>query len=162
MDCIAPVPVHLRISCGKDLRLTMKVRKKRKPDFRRIRPTHTYTVQELASVLEKNISTVRRWCRDGLPVLDQKRPTLIDGAEVKAWLKERWGARKARCGPDEAHCLRCRQPRAFAPGTESSRALTQKTTIRSGLCDSCGRRINKFQSARAASTPFVAGAIKGV
>tara|TARA_E500000318_G_scaffold112056_1_gene133737 strand:+ start:2617 stop:3039 length:423 start_codon:yes stop_codon:yes gene_type:complete len=139
----------------------MTVRKKRKPDFRRIRPTHTYTVPELANVLEKNISTVRRWCREGLPVLDQRRPTLIDGAEAKTWLKERWGAKKTRCGSDEAHCLRCRVPRAFLPGTESSRALTQKTSILSGLCVSCGSRINKFQSARATPSPLVPTAIKG-
>jgi len=134
----------------------MAARKKRKPDFRRIRPTHTYTVHELAAALGKAVSTVRRWCRDGLPVLDQRRPVLIDGAEAKAWLKSRWEVRKATLGPEEAKCMRCRAPRAFVQGSKSYHPLNQKTGILRGRCAVCGSRMNRFQSIKEASLVLVA------
>lgn len=140
----------------------MAVRKKRKPDFRKIRPTHTYTVPELASSLGKSISTVRRWCRDGLPVLDQRRPVLIDGVAAKGWLKTRWGAKKATLGSDEARCMRCRVPRAFVQGSKSFHPLNQKTGIVKGRCAVCGSRMNKFQSIKTARLVLVSeGPSKG-
>lgn len=126
----------------------MNRRKKRKPDFRRIRPSQTYSIAELASAIQRSPATVRAWLRQGMPTVDSLKPTVIDGAQAKEWLRRKWASRKAKAGGNEAHCLRCRGPRAFAEGSRSLRRITVKVLAISGTCAVCGCRTNKFASAQ--------------
>jgi hypothetical protein len=125
----------------------MKKRGKRKPDFRRIRPTQTYSAAELAKAIGRDPATVRRWYREGMPALDDQKPPIFDGAAVKGWLKKRWALRKKSCGPNEAHCLRCREARQFSEGSKSIRKSTAKVLVITGKCAVCGTSMNKFASA---------------
>jgi len=125
----------------------MRARKKRKPDFRRIGPSQTYSIAELAKAVDRDSATVRRWIREGMPAMDQQKPLIIDGANAKEWLREKWTQRKQPCEPNEAHCVRCRKPQAFADGSRSIRQNTNKVLLISGECAVCGSRINKFASA---------------
>ncbi|MBO6540322.1 MAG: hypothetical protein JJ969_13115 [Rhizobiaceae bacterium] len=126
----------------------MKARKKRKPDFRRIRPSQTYSIAELADAIGRNPATVRSWLRQGMPTIDGLKPRVIDGAIAKAWLRRRWANRKTPTGPDEAHCLRCRKSRRFAEGSQSLKQTTTKVLTIAGRCAVCGCRMNKFASAK--------------
>ena len=127
----------------------MKKRGKRKPDFRRIRPTQSYSVAELAKAIGRDPATVRRWYREGMPALDDQKPPIFDGAAVKGWLEKRWAQRKKRCDPNEAHCLRCRDARHFADGSKSITKSTAKVLVITGKCVLCGTSMNKFASAAA-------------
>lgn len=126
----------------------MKQRKKRKPDFRRIRPSQTYSIAELASAAQRTPATIRGWLRQGMPTVDSLKPTVIDGAQAKEWLRKKWSSRKAKTGGNQAHCLRCRGPRAFAEGSRTLRRITAKVLAISGICADCGCRMNKFASAQ--------------
>ncbi len=126
----------------------MGKRQKRKPDFRRIRPTTVYSFKELADDLDKNIATVRQWHREGMPSLDHCKPPLFDGAVVKKWLRERWANKKSKCGQDEAFCMHCHKARRFAEGSRVNRPHTAKAVLITGKCAVCGCRMNKFASAK--------------
>ena len=120
--------------------------KKRKPDLRRIRTTETYTLQKIADDLGNCIGTVRRWRREGLPSIDENKPTLIYGEVLKNWLKERWAARKHKCLTNEFFCLKCRSPRTARTGSVSIRHRNTKTLTIMALCGTCGTRMNKSGS----------------
>lgn len=120
--------------------------KKRKPDLRRIRPTKTYTLPEIAETLSRDIATVRRWLRVGLPTLDDQKPTLVDGTVLRLWLKAERASRKCKCAPDELYCLKCRTGRKPEPGSVSFRPRNAKTLSIKAICPTCGSRMNKGAS----------------
>lgn len=129
----------------------MNARKKRKPDFRRIGPSRTYSIKELAEAVQRNPATVRSWIRQGMPTLDGLKPVVIDGAQAKDWLKLKWASRKIPTRPGEAHCLSCRSSRPFAEGTRALKQKTSKVLIETGKCAVCGRAINRFASGKSVS-----------
>ena len=119
---------------------------RRKPDLRRIRTTKTYKVPEIAKTLDRNVATVRRWIRDGLPTLDGQTPTLISGSELKTWLNARWTARKQQCKADELFCFKCRKPSKPRPGSVEIVPRNEKTVAIKGRCAACDTRMNKAGS----------------
>jgi hypothetical protein len=129
----------------------MPKRQRRKPDMRRIRPSATYTIPQLARAVERRVETVRRWHREGMPALNDTQPLIFDGAEVKEWLRRKWSSRKQRCAKNEAYCTKCRVPRRFATGTTQLTAMNEKMAMIRGSCDVCGTPMNRFQSAQHAS-----------
>ena len=124
----------------------MGSRTKRKPDLRRIRPTKTYTLPDIARVLARDIKTVRGWVRRGLPTLDDRRPPLVLGADLLAWLKDQWLRLKQKCGPNELFCCRCRIPRLPRRGSVSLKVKNARMLSIKGLCDVCGCRMNRDES----------------
>ncbi|MFP1630544.1 hypothetical protein ACLB6G_02295 [Zhengella sp. ZM62] len=143
MDHFEALPLNIRIRTAE-----MKARMKRKPDFRRIRPTQTYSILELAKAVRRNPATVRKWLRSGMPTLDGLKPKVIDGAQAKEWLRHKWKSRKTPTRPGEAYCPRCRRARPFAGGSKLLKQLNTKVLTITGKCASCGCRMNKFASAK--------------
>jgi len=124
----------------------MRKSKKRKPDFRRIRPTKTYSLPEIAEALDRDIATVRRWVRDGLPTLDGQRPPLVLGSELKAWLKAKWSARKQPCQADELRCCTCGRPRRPSAGSFFIEPKNAKTVWLNAKCCICGGPMKQIGS----------------
>jgi hypothetical protein len=58
----------------------------RRFNYRRVKIHRTYTVAEVAA-LGVHKHTVRRWIAAGLPTTDAKRPLLVNGAELRAFLR---------------------------------------------------------------------------
>lgn len=129
--------------------------KNRKPDLRRIRPTKTYTLPDIALTLGRGTATVRRWVGSGLPTLDDQKPALILGADLLTWLKLRWDARKHKCAPNQMYCMRCRMPRKAKIGSVVPHPRNEKTTTIKARCQSCGTRMNKA-CAQSKTEEFVA------
>lgn len=122
----------------------MSSRKKRKPDMRRIRTSQTYTILEIADALDRNVETVRRWHRAGLPALDDQRPLLFDGTELKSWLQKRWARKKQTIDANTARCFKCGVQTQFEPGSRT--VLNQNSVVCrvTGKCIVCGTKMNKF------------------
>lgn len=118
-------------------------KRKGRPDLRRIRGQTSYTTQEAANVLNVAVGTVRAWLRKGLPTLDESRPVLIMGSDLKSWLSKMSAARKHTCRPDEMYCMRCRVPRKPRPGTAKLAQRNQKTLRVTGSCVCCGASMNR-------------------
>jgi len=120
--------------------------KKRKPDFRKIRPTKTYSVPEVAETLDRIPSTIHGWIRNGLPTLDTRKPPLINGSDLMAWLQAKWKARKHPCGIDQLYCCKCRQPRMPVNGSASIALRNDKTIWVKGRCSACGTPMRQVRS----------------
>ena len=120
----------------------------RAPDLRRIRTTTTYSPVEIASLFAIHRNTVFRWIRDGLQPLDDSKPLLIHGSELRRYLKQRSRKRKQTCAPDEMPCFRCRAPRSPIHGTISIARQNAQTLTLTAICATCGTRMYRAGSAR--------------
>ncbi|MCC7037810.1 MAG: helix-turn-helix domain-containing protein [Alphaproteobacteria bacterium] len=111
--------------------------KKRTYNTRLIRLGMSYTVQEVAALFRLHKGAVLRWIKDGLHVIDQRKPYLIYGAELASYLDSKQKKRKQKCRPDELFCCRCRAPRkAWKNLAEIEQRTATKLIIRA-ICVAC-------------------------
>jgi transposase len=73
------------------------MRVRRRPNPRLVKIHRSYAVEEIARRLEVHKNTVRAWMRAGLKAIDHRRPTLISGAELVEFLKEKRQKKKRPC-----------------------------------------------------------------
>ena len=122
---------------------------KRSYDYQRVRSHRPYTIATLAALMDVDQATVRRWInRNGLKVavVSEKRPIILQGSKVKAWMKARQTAQRQPCAPNEMYCVRCKSPRQIAP--ESFHIVQRnaaKLTVK-GNCVTCGLGLHRFGS----------------
>ncbi|WP_244896785.1 helix-turn-helix domain-containing protein [Vibrio panuliri] len=57
-------------------------------NINRIKSNRNYTVIDVSESLGVHPKTVRNWIKVGLPIVDCKRPLLINGADLKAYLRK--------------------------------------------------------------------------
>lgn len=106
----------------------------------------TYEVSEAAVALGVSKATIRNWVRDGLPIMATKKPYLISGAEIRAYLRSKSKAAKKPLNHDELTCFRCgagRKP--FAMSVECI-PNTIKTSRLAGACEQCGGTASRIIS----------------
>lgn len=118
-------------------------RPQRRLPVQRVKQAATYDVAEMATLLGTPRNTVRRWLKDGLQPIDDARPVLVRGAELKAFLTRRQKARQHTCAPDEFFCFRCRAPRRAAAGMVDVRHRTDTIAALTGLCATCGTTMHR-------------------
>jgi len=114
----------------------------RKRSRLRIKIHRSYTVDEIARLRNVAKGTVRRWIKNGLPALRDRKPTLILGEDLFRFL----AARKAparTCRPDECYCVKCRAPRRPAGDMAEFVPLTCRTGNLRGICPVRGRLMHK-------------------
>ncbi len=102
-----------------------------------------YTLGEIATLYGVHCNTVRAWIARGLPTVDERRPVLVLGSHLAAFLHARRVANKRPCRPGEIYCLRCREPRRPAHGAVRYRPLTPTLGNLVGLCGCCGAGLNR-------------------
>jgi hypothetical protein len=105
-----------------------------------------YSVAEVARLFGIDRITVRRWITAGLPVVDQARPILIRGRDLKEFLEERRSRSKRRCPPGEMYCFKCRLPRRPARGIAYLSFESDWCGRLVGLCSVCGIRMSRLVS----------------
>jgi excisionase family DNA binding protein len=71
----------------------------------------SYTVDEAARRLKTHKNTIRNWIKLGLPVIDGRRPALVHGRDLAAFIDKRRQSRKQTCPPGHLYCVKCRTPR---------------------------------------------------
>lgn len=105
--------------------------------------THrNYKVDEAARALGACKETIRRWVKKGLPAISEKRPTLIRGEDLIAFLRAR-RIPKSKCAPHECFCVKCRKPRHPSVQTANIVISSFGRPFLRGACGSCGARMNK-------------------
>jgi excisionase family DNA binding protein len=110
----------------------------------RIAKSHrTYTVEEVARAFCVHKNTVRRWVAEGMPVIDARRPMLIHGHDLAAFLIERQQKLKSRCGPGQIYCLACRAPKQPAGRAVECILDDSPTGNLCGACPDCNHRIHR-------------------
>lgn len=110
---------------------------------RAIKLHRTYSVEEAARVLGVHKNSVRGWRRDGLVPIDNGRPVLFLGSELRGFLERRQAGRKRPCRPGTLYCFRCRQPRAPALGMLDWAPINSRTGNLMALCEVCETQMHR-------------------
>lgn len=117
--------------------------RKRHPNHRLVKIHRSYTADEVARLLNIHKRTVRNWIKEGLPVIDDKRPMLILGHELSAFLKIRRKKNKQPCKPGQIYCLRCRAPKIPAGNMLDYHPHTETLGNLFGICPDCSAGMNR-------------------
>ena len=116
---------------------------KRHPKFRLVKIHRNYTVDDAARLLGVHKNTVRIWIKAGLSVLNEKRPALILGHDLKEFLKERRTKNKRPCKPGQFYCFRCRVPKYPAGDMAEYKPVTEKFGNLIAICPDCETIMNQ-------------------
>ena len=118
----------------------------RHPNHRLAKTHRNYTVEEIASLFGVHRNTVREWVKRGLPTTDGKRPMLILGRDLGAFLQARRMKNKRKCQLGEMYCFKCRAPKAPAIGMVDYEPKTATIGNLISMCPDCGTIMNRRAS----------------
>ena len=93
-------------------------------------------------------NTVRGWLKSGLETVDARRPTLVLGRKLSAFLHARRQHARQRCKPGQFYRLRCRAPKEPASRKADYVPITSTSGNLKGKCPDCGSRICRRVSLR--------------
>jgi len=113
----------------------------RHPNPRLAKIHRSYSVEDLASLFKVHKNTVRNWFKHGLEPIDDQRPILIRGQDLRRFLTERRSRAKQTCGPGHIYCLPCRAPKAPAGKIADCIQTGDTTGTLQGICPDCNRMI---------------------
>ena len=117
--------------------------RKRHPNHRRVKIHRSYTVEEIAGLFGVHKNTVRAWVKAGLQTCDGKRPILILGHELAAFLHTRRASKKQPCRTGELYCVRCRAPKSPAGDMADYQPVTEKFGNLTAICPDCDCIMNR-------------------
>jgi hypothetical protein len=116
---------------------------KRHPNHRLVKIHRNYTVEEIAGLFGIHKNTVREWVKAGLATSDDKRPMLILGKDLKAYLQARRIKNKQPCKPGEIYCVCCRAPKFPAENMAQYAPVTENFGNLTAFCPDCESFINQ-------------------
>ncbi|MGA2085481.1 MAG: helix-turn-helix domain-containing protein [Terracidiphilus sp.] len=119
---------------------------KRGPNHRLVKNHRSYTVEEIACLFGIHKNTVRAWVKGGLPTSDRRRPMLIMGVDLAAFLQARRAKHKQPCKPGEIYCVRCRAPKVPAGGMVDCQPVSEVVGHLQAICPDCYRIMNRWIS----------------
>lgn len=114
----------------------------RRSNRRAIKLHRNYTVDDAARALGVAKGTVRRWIKNGLPAIIDRKPILILGGDLIDYLDSRASSRKP-CQLDECFCFSCREPRKPAFGMAEFIPITATGGNLRALCAECSTIMHK-------------------
>jgi len=116
---------------------------KRKFNLNHIKKNYTYSINEICESFGKHKNTIQNWIKEGLKVIDHKKPFLIHGSDLKEFLQKKWDKQKSKCQDDELFCMKCQKPRK-AWGNLADVLIKAKNKVSlQALCAVCERKMNK-------------------
>ena len=113
----------------------------RHPNPRLAKIHRSYSVEDTSRLFKIHKNTVRHWLKQGLEPIDDQRPALIRGEELRRFLTERRVRAKRSCGPGRIYCLPCRAPKSPAGKMAECVATSDTTGTLRVICPDCDRMI---------------------
>ncbi len=113
----------------------------RRPNPKLAKIHRNYSVEDVARLFKAHKNTVRNWLKQGLQPIDEQRPTLIHGDELRRFLTDRRAKAKQTCGPGRIFCLPCRAPKVPAGKMAECVATRPAVGVLQGICPDCERMI---------------------
>lgn len=117
------------------------MKRRGRPSGRTVKIHRSYTIDEAARETGACKATVRRWLKNGLPSVNDKRPLLILGSDLVALLRKK--PKRQPCLLDECFCLKCRKPRKPALAMAEYMPLTSIGGNLRAICGDCGTLMHK-------------------
>lgn len=112
-------------------------------DPRRAKLHRSYTVEETSRLFAVHRNTVRAWLKAGLPTIDDGKPALVRGADLRRFLEARRKAARRPCAPGTLYCFGCRASRAPALGMADFIARDGGAGNLRALCETCGTTMHR-------------------
>lgn len=122
---------------------------------RKLNAHRPYEVDQVARACRVHRNTVRNWIKNGLVVLSDTRPTLINGGCVRAFLGERKAKAKRPCAPGYLYCFSCQAPMRPIAGTLQFEPTNPTLGSLRATCSQCGTLMYRY--ARIAALDSVCG-----
>ena len=116
---------------------------KRHPNHRHVKIHRSYTVEEIASLFCIHKNTVRGWVKAGLSPSDDKRPMLILGHTLAAYLNARRVKNRQTCQPGEIYCVKCRAPKVPAADMAEYKPVSDTLGNLVAICPDCNSIMNR-------------------
>ena len=105
-----------------------------------------YSVVEAAEIWGLHRQTIRNWIKADLPVIDETRPALIHGAELREFVRDKNQRNKRPCAIDEIYCLKCRKAQIPAELMVDYTPSSSERGCLVAICPDCAGVINRFVS----------------
>lgn len=101
-----------------------------------------YTMDEAGVLIDRSARTIRAFVADGMPTIDNGKPTLIRGYDLINYLRTKNRVTKNPLKTNEMYCLRCREP--IIPRNKNVTIHETGTSLKlSGICPLCGKVANR-------------------
>jgi hypothetical protein len=123
-----------------------------------IKGTQLYDPREIAKLFGIHRNTVRHWFREGLEPIDHRRPVLVHGSRLKAFLARRQEGRRQKCALGQFYCFRCRAPRTPWENLVDVAPHTEKVAKLTAICCVCETRMHR--TIRRADLPKLSAAVE--
>jgi hypothetical protein len=121
-------------------------KKKRKYNTNLIKETLSYSTYDISELYRIHKGTVRQWLKEGLPMIDNRKPYLVFGSDLKEFIKKRQGSRKTKCNSNELYCCKCRKPQSSWNNVVDLKILNERRLLIMGICGQCNTLTNKLSS----------------
>lgn len=118
-------------------------KKKKTYNPNRIKATLAYSVNEIAELYSLHKRTVQQWLKDGLPRIDNKKPYLIMGADLKTFIKTKRSKARQKCKAHELFCCKCRKPQKSWENIVDIKVLNERQLMIMGICPECNTKTNR-------------------
>ena len=104
---------------------------------RRIKVHHSYTVEEASRALGVHKNTVRGWRRKNLKPIDNRKPILFAGKDLRDFLERAKLGRKQPSPKGHFYCFKCRAARRPAMGLVDYVPITTISGNLRAFCVEC-------------------------
>ena len=118
--------------------------------LRGICKSRVYTYKSAARIVGVSLATFRKWPKEGLQVITDKRPYLVRGADLIDFLTKRMARNRHPMEQGQFLCMSCKGPRHAASGSIGYLPQTNLTGRLSALCGACGGKVGRFCSTQEA------------
>lgn len=116
----------------------------RKPNYKRIKATELYYVDELATTLDVHANTIGNMMKDGMRIIEGSYPYIIRGQFAIDYLKERRKKVETKLQQDEFLCFGCgRKPSKAKHDFVTLQITAPKTGSLKAICCVCGTALNR-------------------
>lgn len=110
----------------------------------KLKAHRVYDVWEVSQALSCHKQTVIRWIKnDGLPADTTRKPWLIDGKDLKAFLGTRRSKATCKLALHHCYCFGCKAPREPDGKIADYTQQTPDSGRLTGLCPACGALMHK-------------------
>lgn len=104
-----------------------------------------YSAEEVCDLFQEtglHPQTLRKWTKDGLQTIDNKKPALYFGADLKEFLKKQNDRNKCKTSFNEMYCFSCKDKRLVL---QNKIAFEQKPNglMAQAVCRTCKSKMNK-------------------
>lgn len=102
-----------------------------------------YDVMQIAALFDVSYNTALTWIPAGLPTIDDGRPILVHGTDLRGFLERKKSVGKRRLANGEFRCMGCRANRHPAGDMVDLELLTAELGNLVAICTVCSSLMNR-------------------